>query len=119
MGAGSAGGSAGDGMGAEVRADSAATRHMRGSPIRLEGTDSTKSSPDEIAALDDENSLTRSVSKRDERGGEGGGGQLRDWQGGEAWRLDTGRGGAWRSACESRGGVPASDKTVSRGSPQV
>ena len=31
-----------------------------------------------------------SVSKRDERGGEGGGGQGRDWQGGQAWRLIAG-----------------------------
>ena len=46
-----------------------------------------------FAALDDENSLTRPVSKRDERGGEGGGGQERDWQGGEAWRLDSGKRG--------------------------
>lgn len=47
MGAESAGGSAGDGMGAEVRADSAATRHMRTHLIRLEGMDSRESSPEE------------------------------------------------------------------------
>ena len=44
--------------------------------IRFDGMDSTKSSPDmRFAALGDEDSLTRSISKRDERGGEGGGGQ--------------------------------------------
>ena len=58
-----------------------------------------------FAALDDENSLTRPVSKRDERGGEGGGGQGRDWQGGEAWRLDSGRGESakWASKPSAEG----------------
>ena len=60
--------------------------------IRLDRMSSTKSSPDEICqrlSMNDENSITRTASKRDAREGDDDGEQERDRRGVEAWRFGT------------------------------